>query len=62
MLTLELFDRTTSTIFVAPSRQARQEKFLPPTPNLGGLCAFARVTVFPVFMIRNSVEISKMFA
>ena len=43
---------------IAPRRQARKERFLliNNSPNLGGLCAFARVTVFPIAPIRHSAE------
>jgi hypothetical protein len=32
--------------FIAPRRQARKVRLLFISPNLGALCAFARVTVF----------------
>jgi len=37
-------------------RQAREERPILISPDLGALCAFARVTVFPMSLIRNSVE------
>jgi hypothetical protein len=33
---------------IAPRRQARKERFLLISPNLGALCAFARDTIFPI--------------
>jgi tetratricopeptide (TPR) repeat protein len=47
---------------IAPRRQARKERPILISPNLGApfdsaqdmLCAFARVTVFPMSLIRNS--------
>ena len=38
-----MFNRTTSTNFFAPRRQARKEKILALFSELGVLCAFARV-------------------
>jgi hypothetical protein len=38
---------------IAPRRQARKERTMIISSNLGALCAFARVTVFPMSLIRN---------
>jgi hypothetical protein len=34
--------------FIAPRCQARKERLFLISPNLGALCAFARVAVFPI--------------
>src|SRR6266545_3811311 len=46
---------------IAPRRQARKERLVLSSPNLGGLCAFARVIVFPIPLIQNSGENFKYF-
>jgi hypothetical protein len=38
---------------IAPRRQARKERLLLIAPNLGALCAFARVTGFSISFVRN---------
>jgi NitT/TauT family transport system substrate-binding protein len=40
--------------FIAPRRQARKERPILVSPKLGALCAFGRITVFPMCLIRNS--------
>src|SRR5205823_13602813 len=48
MRTFSMFDRTTSTKFIAPRRQERNEKYLLISPNLACFASFARVMVFPI--------------
>jgi hypothetical protein len=48
MLTDRMFNRTTSRKFFEPRRQARKEKYSPIFSELGVLCAFARVVVYPI--------------
>jgi hypothetical protein len=53
-----MLNTTNSRIFIAPRRQARKERVLLISPNLG---VFARVTVFPILLAEIPLKISNMF-
>jgi hypothetical protein len=61
ILAIENFESKSIGPFIAPRRQARNERLLLISPNLGGLCASARVTIIPSFLIRIGPRISNVF-
>jgi len=56
-----MFNRTTSTKFFAPRRQACKEKNFTIFSELGILCAFARGIFFPIGYLKIQPKMSNIF-